>query len=41
MVLHGNVDQTRVNSLHSLWNFEIGGLDYHVITSIEYRARVH
>ena len=40
LVLHGNIDQTLVNSLHGLLNFEIGGLDCHVITT-EYRTRVH
>jgi len=39
-ILHGNIDQTLVNSLHGLLNFEICGLDCHVIT-IEYRTRVH
>jgi len=40
MVLHGNIDQTLVNSLHRLLHCEIGGLDIHVITT-EYRACVH
>jgi len=31
---------TLVNSLNGLLNFEIGGLDCHVITT-EYRTRVH
>ena len=38
-VLHGNIDQTLVNSLHRLLNSEIGGLDCRVITT-EYRTRV-
>ena len=38
-VLHGNIDQTLVNSLHRLLNFEIGRLDCLVITT-EYRTRV-
>jgi len=29
-----------MNSLHGVLNFEIGGLDRHVITT-EYRSRVH
>ena len=37
-ILHGNIDQTLVNSLHG--EFKIGGLDWHVIT-IEYGTRVH
>ena len=32
-VLHGNIDQTLVNSLHNLLNFEIGELDCRVITT--------
>jgi len=40
LVLHGNIDQTFVNSLHRLLNFKIGGLDYRVITT-EYITRVH
>jgi len=28
----GNIDQTLVNSLHGLLNFEISGLECHVIT---------
>ena len=40
IVLYINIDQTLVNSLHGLLNCEIGGLDYHVITT-EYRTRVH
>jgi len=31
-VLHGNIDQTFVISLHNLLNCEIGGLDCDVIT---------
>ena len=27
MLMHENTDQTLVNSLHGLLNFEIGGLD--------------
>jgi len=38
--MHVNIDQTLVNSLHGLLNFEIGGLDVHVITT-EYTKRVH
>jgi len=33
-VLYGNIDQTLVNSLHSLLNFEIGGLDRLVIRRV-------
>ena len=40
-VLHGKIDRTLVNSLHTLLNCEIGGLEGHVITTIEYRTRVH
>ena len=40
LLLHWNIDQTLVNLLHGLLNFEIGGLDCRVITT-EYRARVH
>jgi len=32
-VLHGNIDQTLVNSLHGLLNFEIGGLDSRVVAT--------
>ena len=32
-VLHGNIDQTLVNSLHRLLNCEIGGIDCRVITT--------
>ena len=39
-LVHGNIDQTLVNSLHGLLNSEIGGLMCHVITT-EYRTRVH
>jgi len=38
--LYTNIDQTLVNSLHRLLNYEIGGLDCCVITT-EYRTRVH
>ena len=34
LVLYGNIDQTLVNSLHRLMIFEIGGLDFHVITTV-------
>ena len=37
-LLHGNIDQALVNSLHGLLNCEIGGLDCRVITA-EYRTR--
>jgi len=40
MLVHGNIDQTLVNSLHGLLNCEIGGLDCRVITT-EYRTCVH
>ena len=40
LVLHENIDQTLVNSLHALLNFEIGGLDCCVIR-IEDKLRVH
>ena len=33
LLLHGNIDQTLVNSLHGLLNFEISGLDCRVITT--------
>ena len=39
-ILHGNIDQTLVNSLHCRLNFEIGILDCHVITT-EYKTHVH
>jgi len=33
LVLYTHIDQTlAVNSLHGLWNCEIGGLDCHGIT---------
>jgi len=32
IILHGNIDQSLVNSLYSLLNYEIGGLDGCVIT---------
>jgi len=34
MILYGNIDLTLVNSLHGLLNFEIGGFDRHVITTV-------
>ena len=37
-LLHGNIDQTFVNSLHCLLNVELCGLDCHVITT-EYTKR--
>jgi len=37
-LLHGNIDQTLVNSLHGLLNFETGELDCRVITT-EYLSR--
>ena len=40
MILYTNIDQTLVNSLHGLFNCEIGGLDCHVITT-EYRTHGH
>jgi len=33
LVLHGNIDQTLVNLSHGMWNYEIGVLDCHVITT--------
>ena len=39
-LLHGNIDQALVNSLHGLLNCEIGGLDCRVIT-IENITHVH
>jgi len=36
-ILYTNIDQTLMNSLHRLLNCEIGGLDFHVITT-EYRT---
>jgi len=39
-VLYTNIDQTLVNSLHGLLNYEIGGLDCCVITT-EYSTCVH
>jgi len=33
LVLQTNIDQKLVNSLHKLLNCEIGGLDYHIITT--------
>jgi len=40
LLLHTNIDQTLVDSLHGLSNGKIGGLDCHVITT-EYSTRVH
>jgi len=40
LILHRNIDQTLVNSLHSLLNFEIGDLDCHVLTR-KYITHVH
>jgi len=31
--MHGNIDQTFMNSLHGLLNCEIGELDCHVVTT--------
>jgi len=39
IILYRNIDQTFVNLLHRLLNFEIGGLDCRVITK-EYRTHV-
>ena len=39
-ILHGNIDQTLVNSLHGLLNCEIGGLDCRIIIT-EYKTHVH
>jgi len=39
-VLHTNIDQKLMNSLHGLLNCEPGGLECHVITT-EYRTHVH
>jgi len=33
-VLHGNIDQTHVNSLYVLLSYEIGGLGCRVITEV-------
>jgi len=38
--MHGNIDQTLVNSLHGLLNCEIGGLDCRIIIT-EYKTHVH
>ena len=38
--LPGNIDQTFVNSLYGLRNFETGGLDC-VVTKTTYISRVH
>ena len=35
-ILHENIDQTLMNSLHGLLNVEIGGLDCSVITTEYY-----
>ena len=40
LVLHVIIDQTLVNTLHGVLNFEISGLDCRVILT-EYRTRVH
>jgi len=32
VLLHRNIDQTLVNSLHNLLDFEIGGLDCRINT---------
>ena len=40
LILHRNIDQTLLNSLHGLLDFEIGGLDCHVITT-EYETCVN
>ena len=32
-LLHGNIDQTLVNTVHGLLNCKISGLDSHVITA--------
>jgi len=40
MILHRNIDQTLVSSLHGLLKFETGGLECRVITT-EYIPRVH
>ena len=37
---NNNIDQTLVNALHRLLTCEIGGLNWHVITT-EYRTHVH
>ena len=39
-VVYGSIDQTLVNSLHGLLNFERDGLDCRVITT-EYETCVH
>mgnify|MGYP000040041882 FL=1 len=39
-VMHGNIDQTPVNSLYGLLSFEIGGLACLVLTT-EYIVCVH
>jgi len=39
-VLHGNIDQTLLNSLHGLLICKIGGLDCRIITT-EYITRFH
>jgi len=40
LILYTNIDQTLVNSLHGLLNFEIGEFDCPVITT-EYLSQVH
>jgi len=40
IILHENINQTLVNSLHGLLNCEIGGLDCRVITT-EYKIRIN
>jgi len=41
LLLHGNIDQTLMNTLLGVLNCLIGGLGCHVITCIEYRTHVH
>jgi len=38
-IWYTDIDQTLVNSLHRLYNSEIGGLECHVIKT-QYRTRV-
>jgi len=40
LLVHGNIDQTLVKSLHGLLYFEIGGLDGRVIIT-EYNTGFH
>ena len=41
-ILHRNIDNTLVNSLHGLLNCEMGGLECRVITTCtEYRTHAH